>query len=290
MQRDHREERHGVNDLERQYLIAAYELAKTNSMRMFEENDIANHLDLDPNEPGYVDRFIGITNELMDMGFVDAFDKGGGMGRRRLKLTRRGLEEGERLSDPVEQRKERRRRFLRVAYDVAADQPNGFVVMSEVAARLGVDPDDPREYGELTELAKYFVQRGYAQRQLAGFEAITLTAEGVDEVEGNRPQAQQNVTTFNVSGNFYQSAIGTHNTNTFRGDLDFSTVERRIEEEGGDDKEELREIVAEMRELLEYGGTIDKGFLARFNEKLKEHGWLAGAVAGWLLNFSTQNL
>ena len=89
---------------------------------------------------------------------------------------------------------------------------------------------------------------------------------------------------------FIHSAVGTHNTNTFEGDLDFSTVERRIEEEGGTDKEELRELVAEVRELLESGQTLEKGSLARFNDKLKEYPWLAGPVAGWLLNFGTQEI
>ena len=89
---------------------------------------------------------------------------------------------------------------------------------------------------------------------------------------------------------FYQAAVGNQNTNTFSGDLDFSTVERRIEEEGGADKEELRELVAEVRELLESGQTLEKGRLARFNDKLKEYPWLAGPVAGWLLNFGTQEV
>jgi len=91
-----------------------------------------------------------------------------------------------------------------------------------------------------------------------------------------------------LSGTFYQAAVGTHNTNTFSGDLDFSRVEQRIEEEGGADKEELRELVAEMRDLLESGQSLEKGSLARFNDRLKEVPWLAGPVAGWLMNFATQ--
>jgi DNA-binding PadR family transcriptional regulator len=116
-----------------------------------------------------------------------------------------------------------------------------------------------------------------------------ITAKWVDEVEENRrePQPQQNLSNvFNMSGTFYQAAVGTHNTNTFSGDLDFSTVEQRIDEEGGADKEELRELVAEMRELLESGQTLDKGRLARFSDKLKQYPWLAG----WLLNFGTQEI
>ncbi len=110
-------------------------------------------------------------------------------------------------------------------------------------------------------------------------------------MEGNRREQQQNVSNiFNLSGNFYQAAIGTHNINSFSGVLDFSTVEQRIEAEGGEDKEELREIVAQVRDLLESGEIADRGFLARFNDKLNKYGWLSNAVAGWLLNFATRHL
>lgn len=277
--------------MERQYLLAAYGLAKGNSMRMFDEYEIPNRLDLDPNELGYFDRFVGLTNELMGMGFVEPFHKGGGMGRRALKLTRRGMEEGERLSDPVEQRKEQRRRFLRTVYTLADGSPSEFAYFRDMAADFGLKPGTQRPPREVRSLAEQLAGAGYIVIEGDAATAFRITARGVDEVEGNAPQPQHNVTnTFNMSGRFYQSAIGTHNTNNFSGDLDFSTVERRIEDEGGEDKDELRRLVAEMRDLLERGGTIDRGFLARFNDKLKEHGWLAGAVAGWLLNFSTQDL
>jgi len=278
-----------MNDLERQYLRAAHELSKHDAMRSFNEDDVTNHLDLNLNEPGYADRFIALTRYHLDMGFVESVSKGGGMGRRTLKLTGKGLEEAERLSDPMEQRKAMRERFLRVAYDLAEERLDGLVMMPEVALRLGMDADDPNEYGQLTNLAKHFVERGYARRQFAGFEAITLTPAGIDAAEGNKPEPQPSVSNvFNVSGNFYQSAIGTHNTNNFSGEFDFSTVEQRIEAEGGADKEDLHEIVNEMRDLLERGGTVDRGFLACWNDKLQKYHWLAGAVAGWLLNFSTQ--
>lgn len=86
-----------MNHLERQYLIAAYELAKGNAMLMFAEDDIANHLDLDPSEPGYADRFISITQYHLTRGFIASMSKGSGMGRRDLKITKEGLEEAENL-------------------------------------------------------------------------------------------------------------------------------------------------------------------------------------------------
>lgn len=151
---------------------------------------------------------------------------------------------------------------------------------------------DPENNGHLEQgiaLAEYAARSGLITIEVDEGTIYRITEKGVDEVEGNRPEPQQNVSNvFNMSGNFYQSAIGTHNTNTFSGEFDFSTIEQRIESEGGADKEELYELVAEMRDLLERGGTLDKGFLARFNDKLQQYEWLANAVAGWLLNFATQ--
>ena len=120
-----------------------------------------------------------------------------------------------------------------------------------------------------------------------------ITAKGVDDVEGNKPsRSRRNASNvFNMpNSTFIHSAVGNDNANTFSGDLDFSRVERRIDEEGGGDKEVLRELVAEMRDLLESGETLEKGRLAWFNDKLKEYPWLAGPDAGWLLNFGTQEI
>jgi len=45
-----------------------------------------------------------------------------------------------------------------------------------------------------------------------------------------------------------------------------------------------------MPDLLESGQTLEKGRLARFNDKLKEYPWLAGPVTGWILTFATQEV
>ena len=278
-----------MDHLERQYLLTAYQLARADPMHVFDEGEVANHVDLDPSEPGFADRFISLTRYHLDKGFVASISKGGGMGNRSLRLTPEGLEMGERLANPIEQRKEQRRRFLRAIYVLADGNPAEFVYWPALAPEMGWDPENAEHKEQGIALAEYAERARLITIEVDEGTVYRITEKGVDEVEENRPEPQQNVSNvFNMSGNFYQAAVGTHNTNTFTGDLDFSTVERRIEEEGGPDKEELRELVREMRELLESGQTLDKGFLARFNDKLKEHGWLSGAVAGWLLNFATQ--
>ena len=48
-------------------------------------------------------------------------------------------------------------------------------------------------------------------------------------------------------------------------------MEHRFDEEGGTDKVVLRELVLEVRELLESGQTLERGRFARFNDKLKKY-------------------
>lgn len=185
-------------------------------------------------------------------------------------------------------------KFLRVAYEIGINEPSDIVMLDQMAEHIDqgeVGATGGQYVDTMTTVAQYLGSRGFLKRQSSDWGMFSVIKEGMDEVEGRNEPPQPSVTnTWNLSGNFYQSAIGTHNTNTFSGDLDFSTVEQRIEEEGGTDKEELREMVAEMRGLLERGETLDRGFLVRWNDKLQRYEWLTNAVAGWLLNFSTSGL
>jgi DNA-binding PadR family transcriptional regulator len=281
-----------MNDLERQYLSAAYDLAMNDPRRVFEEYELVNDLDLDPSVSDYADRIAAIRWDLTQSGYIKPDDELETLGQVRLMLTRAGIAEAKKLADPVEQRKALRRGFLRAIYDLADGSPTEFVYWRDLASKYdsaGMARPPSPIMGAIDQLAA----SGLVTNEVDDGTVYRITAEGVDEVEGNRrgAQPQQNVSNvFNLSGTFYQAAVGTHNTNTFEGDLDFSTVERRIEEDGGADKEELRELVAEVRELLESGPTLDKGRLARFNDKLKQYPWLADPVAGWLLNFGTQEI
>jgi hypothetical protein len=198
-------------------------------------------------------------------------------------------EKGESAMNDPEQ-KELRRDFLRAVYEQADANPAEFVHWRDLAPGYGF-ADTETLPKSMTGVAEQLAGLGFITIEAEEGNVYRITPAGINEVEGNTPQPQQNVSNvFNMSGTFYQAAVGTHNTNTFSGDLDFSTVEQRIEDEGGADKEVLRELVREMRELLESEQTLDKGRLARFNDKLKEYPWLAGPVAGWLLNFSTQGI
>jgi hypothetical protein len=282
-----------MDHLERQYLIAAYTSAMNDPFRTFQNHNLANDLDLGTSVADRVNQAAGIAEDLISMGLIeDARPSPRGVSRTdgALRLTGKGIEEAERLSDPIEQRKELRQDFLRAVYEQADGSPSEYAYWPNLAPQFGyADMQMPPRPIEV--IADQLAGVGFITIEADEGGISCITAKGVDEVEGNKPQPQQNVSNvFNMSGTFYQAAVGTHNTNTFSGDLDFSTVEQRIEDEGGADKEVLRELVREMRELLESEQTLDKGRLARFNDKLKEYPWLAGPVAGWLLNFSTQGI
>jgi hypothetical protein len=286
-----------VNDLERQYLIAAYNsvMQEQDPFRTFQNHNIANELDLGTSLSDCVNQAAGIAEGLISRGLIeDARPSPRGVSRTdgALRLTGAGIEEAERLTDPIEQRKELRCGLLRAIYEQADGSPAAFVDWRrDLAPRCGLT-DTMMPPSSIIGAIEQLAASGFITIEVEEATSYRITAKGVDEVEGNRPQPQQNVSNvFNMpNSTFIHSAVGNDNTNTFSGDLDFSTVERRIDEEGGADKEVLRELVAEMRELLESGETLEKGRLARFNDKLKEYPWLAGPVAGWLLNFGTQEI
>ncbi len=275
-----------MDHLQRQYLSAAYEQAKDSRMRMFSDDEVVNQIDLDRTEPHFVERFEVITVDLMEMGFIESIAKGSGVSRRTLRVTGAGMEEAKRLADPIEQRKDLRKRFLRIVYELAENHPIGLVTMPEVAPHMGMDADDPNDYGRLTGLAKYFVERGYARRQFAGFEAITLTAEGVDEVEGNRSTVQApSVTTYNI-GLAQGSIIGNQQYADLSTSFDFS-VYSEIKKRGGDDAEPLERMMDELHDLLERGGELPKGKLAQYGEVMARNQWIIKPVVDAVMRFAT---
>lgn len=274
-------------DLQRQYLLAAYELARNDPMHVFSEDEIANYLNLDPSQPGYVEHFVSLTRYHIDRGYVVSQAKGGGTGRRTLKLTREGLEEAERLADPIEQRKERRGRFLRAIYLLADGNPAEFVYWRDLAPEMGWDSANTGHLEQGIAFAEYAERAGLITIQVDEGTIYTITEKGVDEVEGNRPQ-EGSGPTFQFYGDVQGSVIGTHNTAELTNTFDFRSIEQRIEREGGEDKEELKRALAQVERLLERGEYLDRGALSRFSGVMERHSWFTGAVMQALLGFATQ--
>lgn len=64
-------------------------------------------------------------------------------------------------------------------------------------------------------------------------------------------------------------------------------LDRRIEERGEDDKQELHRMVAEIREVLETQDSISKGTFERWSELANKHApWLLGPLGSLLVNYA----
>jgi hypothetical protein len=64
-------------------------------------------------------------------------------------------------------------------------------------------------------------------------------------------------------------------------------LDRQVEEHGGEDKEELRLMVAEIRRVLETQDSISKGKFERWSELANKHApWLLGPLGSLLVNYA----
>ncbi len=184
-----------------------------------------------------------------------------------------------------------RDQFLQAAWEIAQEQPNGWVMLDQVANHVDLDTSDPNYVNKLDNIALYWGQREFIQSQADGYGVFSFTAKGIDYVEGNEPGQQlasvSNV--FNFSGsNIHGSVIGTHNTAELTNSFDFQAIEQQIEREGGEDKEELKRALAQVERLLERGEYLDRGALAQFSGAMERHSWFTGSVMQALLGFATQ--
>jgi hypothetical protein len=191
--------------------------------------------------------------------------------------------------------KELREQFIRAVYHLR-DPSSGWAMEREIKERMGLDPDDFRDDDDAyVSTAQYFDQLGFIERQADGYGIVSITARGMQYVEGDlQPQQSMGNVTFNVQ-NAYGSIFGTQqNAEMSNVSFDFSTVEAEleraeaeIERRGGRDESELRALVAEVRAAHENGEPLDKGHFAKYLGVIQRNGWIAAPIAGTLLSIVT---
>jgi len=182
--------------------------------------------------------------------------------------------------------RERRKQFLRAAYDFGKSRVANLVSMDEIAQQMSLEWNQ-LENTELDEYAAYYGGKGLIKGQADGFGLFSITPAGIDEVEGNNAQEPPG-SIFQFYGNVQGSVIGTHNTAELTNSFDFRAIEQRIEEEGGEEKEELRRALAQVQRLLERDEYLDRGALSQFSGAMEKHSWFTGSVMQALLGFATQ--
>jgi hypothetical protein len=162
-----------------------------------------------------------------------------------------------------------------------------------IMERMGLNPDRwGPDYGRYADTAQHFDGLGFIGRISDGYDVVAITADGIRYVEGElEQQGASSVTFFNV-GNAYGSIFGTQEhaamNNVF---FDFRTVEaeldraeEEVEQRGGGDAAELKELIAKVRALHESGEPLERRNLARYLGVIQRNAWIASPIAGTLLS------
>ncbi len=91
---------------------------------------------------------------------------------------------------------------------------------------------------------------------------------------------------FNIFGPTYGSAIGTQSHVEFHQTFDFQDLKAEIEERGGEDTEALKEMVGEIRRVLETQDSVGRGRFVEFGELTNRHAWITGPIAQLLMVYA----
>jgi len=78
-----------------------------------------------------------------------------------------------------------RSRFLRAAYNLGMSRPGRLVNLADIAEEMQqyMDTSTPRFEDQLIEIARFLNERGWIKKQTVGYEIISITTAGIDEVE-----------------------------------------------------------------------------------------------------------
>lgn len=153
-----------------------------------------------------------------------------------------------------------------------------------------------KEDSELRSMLRELIDNGLIEVQWADnipyYMAINNSGRTYFERESEYEKMQKqsygttvNINTLNATGS--NVILGDSNNSTFNIDNSIKGLEKKIESDidklGGDDKEELRELFEEAKDLIENIRSTrqvpkNKGFFKRLNEHVVKHGWFYGAI------------
>lgn len=119
----------------------------------------------------------------------------------------------------------------------------------------------------------------------------TLTPQGITYFEDKKVAQEKekamrspiNIGSITATGS--NIVIGDVINSNFSIDNSLDRLEQEIEEKGGEDKEELKDILEEVKELIENMQDSrhipkNKGLFSRLSNHLEKHGWFYGEIIG----------
>lgn len=195
--------------------------------------------------------------------------------------------------DEVGNIKERAMVLLKLGYEQALSSTMSVATIDHIGPKL--DPPLHRgnweEQREFRKLAQYLSNKGYVESVADGLLWFRLTTKGFAQVEGEE-QHQTRVTSYTqtIGGNAYGTAMGENITMDLSFDMrsveaNLDDAERRAREEAGPGEiEQVEELIAELRDILNSDAPIEPGRLAKFGNTLQKYSYLVSPTLGALLN------
>jgi ribosomal protein S20 len=160
-----------------------------------------------------------------------------------------------------------------------------------------------KEDDELRSLLRELTEKGYINISWADnvplFIEINNSARTYNEQEAEYERLLKHTsrTVYNIGTITNQNSIVTFGdiiNSTISIDNAVKRIENEIEDKGGEDKEELRALLAEAKELIDNLNSTrhipkNRGFIKRLSTHLEKHGWFYGEIVG-LLGTAALNL
>lgn len=138
-----------------------------------------------------------------------------------------------------------------------------------------------KHYGMIFRYATYL--RGVFLINLSP-NALTYFEDKEKAQEAEMEKQQQNINIQNLTATGSSINFGTISNSTVTAQNIVSEIERRIEEQGGEDKAELESLLADVKELCEdikSNMPLPKraNLMNKISSHLEKHGWFYGAMA-----------
>jgi len=132
----------------------------------------------------------------------------------------------------------------------------------DIKPRMSLDPTGVDDDNRFVDVAQYYEQLGFIRRVADGYGVVSITARGIQYVEGDLQQQQSSGSvTFNVQ-NAYGSIFGTQqHAEMSNVSFDFNTVEAELDE--------VEEVKGEAEEIYERYRARLEDLAAEMDEELE---------------------
>ena len=149
-----------------------------------------------------------------------------------------------------------------------------------VQTSIDLEMEKQLQYGMITGLRPYGASGGWLNLLP---QALTYFEDKKNAIERQKEKEKMSTGNINNYNNYGNMVFGNVSDSTLSVDNSIHQIEKDIEEHGGADKEVLKELLDDVKELIENIESSrsipkQKKLHERLNEHIVKHGWFYGAV------------